>query len=52
MANQLPTLESQPIGNYGESVMQFRMPVGWQADYAAYVKRWNEEHPEKAIKDD
>jgi len=45
----LPALESQPIGNYGESVMQFRMPKGWEADYEAYLKRWNEQHQLKQL---
>lgn len=42
----LPSQESQPIGNYSESCTQFRMPKGWEADYAAYLKRWNEQNLE------
>ena len=43
MNTALPTLESVPIGNYGESVMQFRMPPNWRADYAEYLKQYEEQ---------
>lgn len=42
MTTALPILESQPIGNYGESVMVFRMPPNWRADYAEYLKQYEE----------
>ena len=45
----LPSQELQPIGNYGESCTQFRMPVGWEADYAAYVKQWHEKQALKQL---